>query len=97
MNIFQGDSTASFGSSFMTINLRSDIDPVPTISRAELRIGCLIKKFENPIFPLKVEFTEKETAGFGAKNTAYLAVWDSEGRKRTCYGSATFDVNCRRV
>lgn len=96
-NIYQGDNTGAFGETFLTINLTSDIEPTPTISKAVLKIGGVCKSFLNPVFPLTVNFTSEETSKMAAVNTAYLAVWDSEGRKRTCEGSLSFKTNGRKV
>ena len=96
-NIYQGDNTGAFGDSFLTITLSSNIDPAPVIKKAVLKIGGLCKTFDNPVFPLKINFDEKETAMMSAVNKAYLAVWDTDGRKRTCEGSLTFNTNAKRV
>ena len=97
MTIFKGDNTAAFGGNLLTISINSEIEPVPTITRAELKIGCICKNFINPTFPLTINLTEEETSKLSATNTAYLAVWDSQNRKRTCMGSLTFNISARRV
>ena len=96
-NIYQGDNTGAFGESFLTINLVTEIEPVPVISKAVLKIGGICKTFDNPSFPLVVNFSSEETAKMGSVNAAFLAVWDSEGRKRTCEGSLSFKTNGRKV
>lgn len=97
MTIYQGDNTAAFGGNFLTINISSETGVVPTITRAELKIGCVCKTFENPVFPMTINLTEEETQKLQAQNTAYLAVWDIEGRKKTCEGKLAFTTNPRRV
>lgn len=97
MTIFQGDNTAAFGGNFLTINLSYNGEVLPTISRAELKIGCICKSFQNPTFPITINLNEDETAKLQTQNTAYLAVWDIEGRKMTCVGSLTFNTQSRRV
>lgn len=98
MTLYQGDNTAAFSGNFLTINLSvaEGLEP-PVISRAELKIGCICKNFSNPVFPLTVNLSEEETAKLQTQNTAYMAVWDSEGRKKTCKGSITFNAQSRRV
>lgn len=97
-NIYQGDNTAAFGGNFMQINVSAGEGvPVPTITKAELKIGCFYKIIENPTFPLIVNLTEDETAQLKTENTAYLAVWDAQGRKKTCQGSLVINTNPRRV
>lgn len=95
--IYQGDNTAAFGGNFLTINISSESGIVPTITKAELKIGCICKTFNNPTFPMTINLTEEETAKLSATNTAYLAVWDIEGRKKTCQGSISFNTSARRV
>lgn len=97
MTIYQGDNTAAFGGSFLTINVSTESEVIPTITKAELKIGYICKTFENPTFPLTVDLTEEETLKLQAVNTAYLAVWDNEGRKKTCQGKITFKTEPRRV
>ena len=97
MTIYQGDNTAAFGGSFLTISISTESEIVPVIKKAELKIGSICKIFENPIFPLKVNLTEEETLKLQAVNTAYLAVWDNEDRKKTCQGKITFKMEPRRV
>lgn len=95
--IYQGDNTAAFGGNFLTISISSESGIVPVITRAELKIGCLCKTFSNPVFPMTINLTEEETAKLQSQNTAYMAVWDNMGRKKTCKGSITFNTSARRV
>jgi len=97
MTIFQGDNTAAFGGNFLTINISSESEPIPTITRAEIKIGCICKSFNNPTFPLTINLTEEETAKLSSTNMAYMAVWDIDGRKKTCQGSITIKTSSRRV
>lgn len=97
MTIFQGDNTAAFGGNFLTINVSSESGVVPTITKAELKIGSICKTFTNPTFPLTVNLTEEETAKLSSVNTAYMAVWDINGKKKTCQGSLSFNTSARRV
>lgn len=96
-NIYQGDNTGAFGETFLTINLSTSIEPAPVISKAVLKIGGICKTFDNPRFPLTINFSSEETSKLSSVNTAFLAVWDSEGRKRTCEGSLSFKTNGRKV
>ena len=87
-SIFKGDDTAAFGNSFITINLENPLEY--PISKATFVCGCFQKSFENPIFPLVINFTSQETAKFSNANTCYLVVYDSIGRQKTCQGTLTF-------
>ena len=88
--VFKGDDTAAFGNSFITINLENPLGY--TITRAVFVCGCLSKTFENPSFPLVVNFTSQETSTLKATNICYLVVYDSEGRQKTCTGSLMFNA-----
>lgn len=88
MTIFRGDNTSAFGTTFITINIRNPYGL--EISKALFRCGELVKEFENPVFPLYVNFTEEETKQLAFNNVCYLAVWDTMGRKRTCEGHLKF-------
>jgi len=89
-SIYKGDDTGSFGNTFITIDINNPLGY--PISKAIFVCGCIEKSFENPIFPLTVNFTSEETRKLGAINTGYLVVYDSQGRQRTCNGSITFNA-----
>ena len=97
MTLFRGDNTAAFGGNFLTINVTTESEILPTITRAELKIGCICKTFENPTFPMTINLTEDETVKLQAVNNAYLALWDADGRKKTCQGTISIQTNPRRV
>ena len=84
MTIRKGDDTDAFGFGFLTVEL--DNPEEYTISKAELRIGILTKTFENPEFPLEVSLSREETMMLNScgGNQCDLAVYDMEGKKRTC-------------
>lgn len=88
--VFKGDDTGSFGNNFITINLDNPQGYV--ISKAIFVCGCIQKPFNNPTFPLRVNFDSQETQKLrlGNQNVCYLVVYDSEGRQQTCQGTLTF-------
>lgn len=88
--LYRGDDTDAFGSSFITINLATSISG--TISKAVFQCGSVRKIFDDPIFPLSIELTSAETKSLKSENICYLAVWDEDGKKRTCEGSLTFNT-----
>ena len=94
-NITRGDNTAAFGGRFLTISLQNDTGL--SISRAEFACGSIRISFESPIFPLQISLDEKQTAQLCGENDCYLAVWDEDGRKRTCEGTLTFKTDPRKV
>lgn len=91
-SIFQGDNTAAFGNNYITININNPLGY--PISKAVFVTGNgnIKKTFENPEFPLIVNFTSQETQQLKANNVGYLVVFDSQGRQKTCNGSLTFHV-----
>ena len=97
MTIFQGDNTAAFGGNLLTINISTESGIIPTIKRAELKIGCIFKTFNNPVFPITLNLTEEETSKLQTVNYAYLAVWDINNRKKTCEGTVAIQTSPRRV
>ena len=93
--VYKGDDTAAFGLTFLKINiLNSD---GYNISRAEFRCGEILKKFENPEFPITINLTADETEKLQLRNTCYLAIYDENGLKKTCSGSITFNASPRKV
>ena len=94
MTLYRGDDTNAFGAEFITIELE---DAPEGISKAEFRCGTILKIFENPTFPLSVALNSSESMQLRQQNECYLAIYDSEGRKRTCEGSVCFETQCRKV
>lgn len=87
--IYKSDDTGAFGNNFITINLDNPMEY--PITKAIFVCGCIQKKFENPVFPIVVNFSGKETEKLqGGANTCYLVVYDTEGRQKTCRGTLTF-------
>lgn len=95
MTLFRGDDTDAFGSSFITINIETEVEV--TITKAVFQCGTIKKVFDDPTFPLSVELTAEETKGLPANNLCYLAVYDSNGKKRTCSGSLQFSTQSQVV
>ena len=67
------------------------------ISKAELRVGPVVETYENPVFPIEWTPDAETTELLDYANECYLAVYDSEGRKRTCQGHFTFIVRDKKV
>ena len=86
--IFKGDDSGAFGNNFITINLDNPLGY--PISKAIFVCGCIKKTFENPVFPLVINFNSEETETLRSVNTCYLVVYDSEGRQKTCKGTLSF-------
>lgn len=90
MVLRQGDNTRAFGKNFITIF--SDNPAQIPVSKVIFSVGCIEKTFENPVFPLRINFNSKETAKLNYINTGYLTAFDQYGRRMTCEGSITFYV-----
>lgn len=88
--IYKSDDTAAFGNNFITINLENPLGY--TISKAIFVCGCVQKTFENPVFPIVINFTSEETEHFRSSNICYLVVFDEFNRQKTCKGTLTFNA-----
>lgn len=84
----RGDDTQAFGGSFLLINLTNETG-MP-VKKAVWKSGSVIKTFLDPIFPLEVNLTSSESKKLDSTNICYLAVWDDQGRKKTCIGQFKF-------
>ena len=88
--MYRGDNTAFNDGVFLTIELENPANIV--ISKAEFRCGKVLKIFENPLFPIGVNFDEKESKLLDVNAVGYLAVYDENGRKRTVKGHVSFQT-----
>jgi len=96
MAIRKGDDSNAFGFSFLTIELENASDY--TITKAEIRIGTIIKTVLNPVFPLYIDLNSQETLTLSeACNKCYMAIYDVENRKWTCEGELTFPAKPKVV
>lgn len=90
--IYKGDDTGAFGNNFITINLNNPLDY--PVSKVEFIInggGCIpIKTYENPVFPLRINFTKEETEKFLGVNVCRLRAYDEYGLRKTCNNTLTF-------
>lgn len=96
MSIHKGDDTNAFGFGFLTVNLDNPENHV--ISKAEIRIGVIIKTYNNPIFPLNISLNKQETELLNEyNNSCYMAIYDTMGRKYTCEGTLSFKADPKVV
>lgn len=102
MTIYQGDNSQAFGGNFVSISFTyhgpdgTEL-PLPPISKAEIRVGDIVKVYDNPTLPLKVNFTEEESSKLRQTNVMFLALYDETGKKKTANGKLVFAANMRRV
>lgn len=94
-NLYRGDDTDAFGGNFLRVDLIGA--PEAVITKADWICGQIVKSFENPEFPLVINLTQEDTAKLKSQNTCYLALYDENGRKKTCEGSLTFTAMPRRA
>lgn len=101
VDLISGDNSEAFGQNLLRITLRDTAGLLDnhTISKAELRIGGgIIKKFENPQFPLIINLSSEESSALAAgQNMAYLALWDEESRKLTAEGGQVIVIGVKKV
>ena len=93
---FKGDDFNAFGQHGIVI-YRGNIPDSVVISKAELRVGKCIIPFDNPQFPLYWDPDAETTEQLDYSNDCYFAVYDEQGRKRTCEGTFKFIVREKRV
>ena len=68
------------------------------ISKAELRVGPVVEIYDQePIFPIEWTPDAETTELLDYANECYLAVYDAEGRKKTCQGHFTLIVREKEV
>ncbi|MBR2505374.1 MAG: hypothetical protein IKB70_00325 [Bacilli bacterium] len=92
----KGDDTNAFGFKFLEVNF-AEADQY-TISKAEIRIGTIIKTVENPIFPIEISLDREETIKLNeCRNQCYMAIYDSEDRKITLEGTLSFPAEPKVV
>lgn len=92
----RGDDSNAFGFSFLTVNLK-DSEQYPC-SKAEIRIGNIIKTFDNPVFPIEIELNREETMALSeAGNKCRMAVYDMNGLKWTPEGGLCFKAEPKEV
>ena len=104
--LYKGDNTAAFGGLFIRINLHlppalEDIVITKAVVSinvdSEIVSNSISKTFSNPTFPLDINLDSTETKKLRPINHVYLAVWDSDNRKRTATGSFSFDALGQKV
>lgn len=96
MSIRKGDDTDAFDFGFLTINLENASEYI--ITKAEVKIGNLLKIINNPVFPLQISLNRLETEKLNEQNNmCYMAIYDIQGRKYTCKGSLSFKVDPKVV
>lgn len=94
---YKGDDFGSFGGKGIIINVVNIPDNI-TITKAELRVGPIVEIYDQqPIFPIEWTPDKETTELLDYANECYLAVYDDEGRKRTCIGHFTFIVKDKVV
>lgn len=95
MSIRKGDDTDAFDFSWLTVNL--DNPEGFKITKAEIRIGTLLRVFNNPVFPLEISLNRNDTSKLRENNMCYMAIYDTKGRKYTCKGNLCFKTEPRVV
>ena len=91
-DFYRSDDTSAFGNNFITIDLVNNPLNVK-VSRADFIIqGKYCKRFDNPVFPLIINFTPEELQKLDVLNVGFLKVYDSEGKPKVCDGNVVFEI-----
>lgn len=91
--MYQNDNLQAFGGQPILIEIEDSEELEFTEAWAVINNGVIIKKYEEPTFPLEVELTEEDTAKLKLHNVLNLIVFDEEHRPKTCDGTYEFDCN----
>lgn len=92
----KGDDTNAFGHKFLLVKLK-DAEKY-NITKAEVRIGSIIKTFDNPTFPFWIELNREESMKLAeCGNVCKMAVYDQDGLKETCKGGTCFNASPKEV
>ena len=88
---FKGNDTKAFNKHYLKIDVEADSEEeLNMISRVEFVTGCIRKTYNNPKFPLFIDFTTEETQKLNYTNVGYLIGYDNEGRPEQCQGFINF-------
>lgn len=90
-DFYRSDDTSAFDNNFITINLADNPLNVQ-VSRADFIVEPICKRFDNPVFPLVVNFTPEEMQRLDIVNVGYLKVYDMQGRPKVCEGNIVFKI-----
>lgn len=93
--ITKGDNTGAFGNVLLRAYLNNPMGYV--IPKAVFQCGQIQKTFENPTFPLDINFSGAETKTLNYQNECSMALWDEYGRKYTAHGNFTLYAENERV
>lgn len=99
-NVTRKDDTDAFGLTFLTVRLNDPDELLSghTITKAEIKIGDVLKTFLNPVFPFDVALTASETCKLQAGNAkVYMRIYDENGKRYTPQGSGTVVVGEDKV
>lgn len=86
--VIKGENTASFYRNFLMIDFENP-DNIQ-ISKAEFKTGEITKTYNNPVFPLPVNFKPEESKKLNNTNIGYLVLYDNQNRPFQCPGYCEF-------
>lgn len=95
--LYQGDDLLNV----LTIRISApEGEELPEIKRVDLKIGPLIKRYDNPSNPFTINLMRDESIKLSAKNGVYACIWYKkmvDGKemilKKTCQGTITLATN----
>ncbi len=95
--LYQGDDLINV----LTIRISApEGEELPEIKRVDVKIGPLVKRYDNPTNPFTINLLREESIKLSVKNNIYACIW-YEGTvngktkllKRTCKGTVTLVTN----
>lgn len=87
----KGDNSASQDNHAIRIRLKNP-EMQNRLSKVEFVVGCIVKPFVNPVFPIDIDFDETESQKLNYVNEGYLVTYDLKGRRLTAKGSIRFTI-----
>lgn len=95
--LYQGDDLLNV----LTIRISApEGEQLPEITRVDVKIGPLIKRYDNPENPFTISLMRKESIKLTARNNIYACIWYKktvDGKemilKKTCQGTTTLATN----
>jgi len=90
---YQGDDLINL----MTVSISPEEgQELPEIVAVDVKIGCLLKHFDHPTNPFKIDIYREESIKLSTVNKVYAAIWyvdNGKTLKKTCEGTLTLQTS----
>ena len=94
--LYQGDDLIHL----MKVRITGSGGDLPPIDRVDVKIGTIVKRYDNPPNPFNVDLMRDESIKLSTVNKVYACIWyhamvDGEDKllKKTCEGTYTINTN----